>query len=275
MDLLPPWLPIALALALAGGLAAVWFVRRQRSKDDAPSTRPRALEALDTLASWTPERSRILTAGERQAYALLRKALPDHMVLAQVPLARFLRVPTRYSYSEWMRRVGQLCADIVVCNQHSEVIAVVEVRQPQGQESERGMRRHERMDRVLTAAGIKLHVWREGALPVAAAVREAVLGADGGLTPDAAATPEALLASRPGGIQRPVAAVAAASGAAVAAGIAASPDVRLPAAPSRSIHDLELPEAVELPPHREPPPSTWFEDLDSAPMPLGEEEKIR
>jgi len=39
-------------------------------------------------------------------------------------------VPTRNSYTEWMRRVGQLCADLVVCDKGAQVIAVVEIRQP-------------------------------------------------------------------------------------------------------------------------------------------------
>lgn len=251
---LPVWLPVALAMAVLGGLAAFWLVTRQRQKGS-PAEGARALDGLDTLASWTPERSRILTAGERHAYSLLRRALPDEMVLAQVPLARFLRVPTRYSYSEWLRRVGQLCADLVVCNQHSEVIAVIEIRHPQGQESERGARRHERMDRVLSAAGISLIVWREGALPSVSAVREAVLG------PHAEPLPSD---SRAGRARAEPVRLAAFSGVAVGAGAAA-------AAPVRSIHDLEVPDAIEWPPHREPPPSTWFEDLDSAPVPLGEQ----
>ena len=52
---------------------------------------------------------------ERRAYDLLRKALPGYLVLAQVPLARFMRVPTRHSYAEWMQRVGSLSAPTCWC----------------------------------------------------------------------------------------------------------------------------------------------------------------
>jgi hypothetical protein len=58
----------------------------------------------------------VLTIGERRAYELLRTALPGFLVLAQVPLGRFLRVPTRHSHAEWMQRVGSLSADLLVCN---------------------------------------------------------------------------------------------------------------------------------------------------------------
>ena len=57
-------------------------------------------------------------------------ALPGYMILAQVPLARFLNVPKRNSYAEWMRRLGNQCVDFVVCDVTSQVVAVVEVRPP-------------------------------------------------------------------------------------------------------------------------------------------------
>ena len=44
-----------------------------------------------------------------------------------------------------------------------EVLAVIDVRA--AQETERSRKRHERMARVLKAAGIHVHVWREGELP--------------------------------------------------------------------------------------------------------------
>ena len=45
---------------------------------------------LDTLQGWEPVATRVLTSGQRDAWHVLRKALPDHMVLAQLPLARFI-----------------------------------------------------------------------------------------------------------------------------------------------------------------------------------------
>lgn len=229
---------------------AVWFARRTKTGKDAQSTPARGLDALDTLAAWAPERSRILTSHERQAYMLLHRALPDHMILAQVPLARFLRVPTRNSYTEWMRRVGQLCADLIVCNAHSEVIAVIEVRAPAEMESERGVRRHARMDRVLHAAGIALHVWRENRLPSPADVRQAILGASAGEAMDQA---------------NPMLAPAAAGAVPVLATMAYPQQGR----PARSAFmDEDLPEMEELDDMREPPPSTWFDDLDSGSAPL-------
>jgi hypothetical protein len=113
-----------------------------------------------------------MTVQERQSYELLRRALPGYMVLAQVPLSRFVRVPTRHSYTEWLQRVGSLSADLLVCDTGSRVLAVIDVRA--AEETPRSRRRHERLARVLRAAGVRVHVWREGQLPSASEVRTAL-----------------------------------------------------------------------------------------------------
>jgi hypothetical protein len=213
-------------------IGALWW-RSRRAADGGAS---RQLEALDTLSSWEPTPTRILTAQERLAYQVLVRALPDHMVLAQVPLSRFLKVPTRNSYSEWLSRVGQLCADLVVCDHSSTVIAVIDVRVPPHQASDRNRKRHDRMRRVLKAAGIPLHIWFENALPTPDAAREAVL-------PKSEAVP----------------------------GAPAQPATARPAVQPRAVPTLDeetgvLPdEVIEM---GEPPPSTWFDNLESRPAPL-------
>jgi hypothetical protein len=225
----------ALVLVLAVAIAAVlWW--RSRGKADAGRSRPE--DALDTAASWEPTPTRILTAQERLAYAVLERGLPDYVILAQVPLSRFLKVPTRNSYTEWLGRVGQLCADLLVCDHSSTVIAVIDVRQPPQQASERHRKRHDRMKRVLKAAGIPLHVWIENALP----------------TPDAARA--AILAK----IEETAAAEAAAK---TPAGAAARTAV-LPTLEDETA-GIIADEVIEM---GEPPPSTWFDNLESGPVPL-------
>lgn len=126
-------------------------------------------ENVDTVAGWPPEAARVLTIDERQAYDVLRRAYPHHLVLAQVPLARFVRVPLRRSYTEWLQRVGSLSADLLLCDAGSSVIAVIDIRG--AAESERARRRHERMSRVLRQAGVQVLTWREGELPSVQEVR--------------------------------------------------------------------------------------------------------
>jgi hypothetical protein len=121
-----------------------WALRKPRAKH-----RERGADTMDTLAAWPPRATRVLNTVERQTYDLLSHALPGQMILAQVPLQRFIKVPTRNSYAEWLRRVGQLNADFVVCDADSQVLAVVEVESGDDEPGSRAQRRRERMVRVL------------------------------------------------------------------------------------------------------------------------------
>jgi len=221
---------LLIAIAVAAAVLLGWRLLSSRlAARKGDSGHPS--DALDTLAAWPPQATRVLTSVERDAYERLRNALPAHIILAQVPLARFIKVPTRNSYAEWLRRVGQLCADLVICDRYSQVIAVVEIRSATEQVNPRVVKRQQRLARVLTAAEIPVHVWLDNALPTADAAREAIV-------PTPPATEAAPGAARPGAPQRP-----------------------------RGEPERELaPEAMgEL---REAPPSTWFDDFDTAPAPL-------
>jgi hypothetical protein len=157
----------AFALAAIIALLITYFLMRRRpQKSRARSNRN---EALDTVADWPPEAARVMTTAERKAYETVRRALPQQVVLSQVPLSRFLRVPTRHSYNQWVSRVGCLNADLVVCDQGSRVLAVIDIRP--AQQSVRARQRHERMSRVLRAAQINVLAWSDAALPSVAEVR--------------------------------------------------------------------------------------------------------
>lgn len=176
-----------LRLLLVGGAVAallLWAWRRWQhgQESSAAVSRPRTLDAVDTLIGWPPEATRVLTSKHQRALDLLRQALPQHMVLAQVPISHFIKVPTRYSYLEWQRRIGHVCVDLMVCDAASNVIAVIELRQPDRVLSERARKRHTRLERVLSAAGIPVHLWNESLLPDPMAVRKA-------FTPESALPP--------------------------------------------------------------------------------------
>jgi len=159
---------IELLLAVLAGV--LWW-RRSRKSVEADEASARSLDGLDTLAAWQPQATRVLSTAERLAYGVLVRALPDYIVFAQVPLARFIRVPTRHSYAEWVQRVGQLSPDLLVCDSSSQVVCAVDIQPPQSQSSERAKKRQDRLRRVLKAAEIPLHVWIEGALPTPEAAR--------------------------------------------------------------------------------------------------------
>ena len=220
---------LAVPLLILGGVALVllgiWYrERRGLVEAEGPDVDP-----IDTLAAWPAQATRILTTHERLAYSTLLRAFPDYMVLAQVPLARFLKVPTRHSYAEWLRRVGNQCADLVVCDMASQVIAVIMVQGAGGLPTERAAARRERLARTLKSVGIRMLVWVEGALPSPNAAREAILPAP--------STP-------------------------IAAGAGAAPN-----SGSMPLAVDALPGAAPSDADAEPPP-TWHDELDSRPTPL-------
>jgi len=222
------WIWVAIgAAALCGVLLAA--LRNRQGGAASERARKHKLESLDTVQAWEPHGTRVLSAEERDAYAVLVRALPEYMVLAQVPLSRFLKVPTRYSYAEWLKRVGSLSADLVVCDRSSAVVAVVEVRA--ARESDRSRQRFERMARVLEAAHIRLLVWQAGQLPAPAAVREMLLPEEAQEWSDT----RNLAMSRPFG----------------ATPLSALPVAEVDDSGPGGLH--------------EPPPSTWFDDFEQQP----------
>ncbi|CAN5331038.1 hypothetical protein BH11PSE9_BH11PSE9_13610 [soil metagenome] len=221
-------------------LVACWWLWRRRG---IPLVGSEDADRIDTLAGWPPQATRILTASERLAYGLLLRALPAHLILAQVPLARFLKVPKRNSYAEWLRRLGNQSVDFVVCDMASQVLAVVDVQAPAALSSERARKRLNRMARSLKAAGIPLHVWTENALPSVEAVRETVLPKP--VVKEPLSNPMPLASPSPAPAQN-----ARDSG---------------PSPFDETNRDSTQDELIEM---REPPPSTWFDDLDSGPTPL-------
>jgi hypothetical protein len=229
---------LVVAAVLAAGGGFVYQRSRKRGQDAESAQRER--ENLDTVTAWPPEVTRLLTSSEREAHEVLVKALPECMIFSQVPLARFIRVPRRHSYAEWLTRVGHLSADFLICDRASLVIAAVALQT--SQDSERAERRRARMGRVLKAAGVKVFVWRDHKIPSPDAARDQIVQRTG--------VPSAAGSAQPGAER-------------------AEPSAR-PAAPGTG--KIPVPEVVAEVhadgPRLEPPSSTWFDDLDSGPTPL-------
>jgi hypothetical protein len=168
MDLLdqPHWM--ALASAALGALLT-WAVMRSSHRPAEPVAARRE-EGLDTIQAWPPQAVRVMTLGERQAYEILKRALPGHVILSQVPLSRFISVPTRNPYQLWLQRAGRLAVDLLVCDYSSRAVAAVEVRT--ADESKRSAKRHQRLVEVLRAAGVQVLEWDEDNLPEVTDARE-------------------------------------------------------------------------------------------------------
>lgn len=174
MNLSSPEIATAVSATLLLALALLWWRHRAAAPrmPDLPSQ-------LDTVQAWPPQAVRVMTLGERQAFEILKRALPGHVVLAQVPLSRFISVPTRHPYNLWLQRAGRLAVDLLVCDFSSRAVAAVEVRT--AEESARAAKRHQRLTEVLRAAGVVVYEWDEDDLPAIAEARELFTTPPGGV----------------------------------------------------------------------------------------------
>ncbi len=159
---------IALAVAAALVLLLSFLAGRRRRP---PAQRQGRKDAADNVLAHTPVPARVLTVAERQAHTLLRQAMPGYLVLAQVPLSRFLSVKT--NQSDWLQAISGLSADLLLCDSGSRVLAVIDVRASKLSDNSR--RRHERMTALLRKAGIKVLSWQADALPDVALARHQLL----------------------------------------------------------------------------------------------------
>ena len=150
---------VALLLCIGVLVSWRWFRPSLRSFGPLPEDR------VDTVLGWHPSVARVMTAAEQSAFDIVRAAFPECIVLSQVPLSRFIKVSKHHSYTEWLRRVGNQCADVLVCNSASKVLAAIEVRSSSVEVDPRALRRSARKAETLRAAGLAFHVWPDTALP--------------------------------------------------------------------------------------------------------------
>jgi len=156
-------------LAVVLAIASLWWLsdpaRRRRALGD-------RVQGLNTL-SWQPSLVPALDRVHRDIYHRLRAALPEHMILAQVPLSRFLQVGRRQSYLAWINKVGHDCAHFLVCNNSAEIVVAIEVRP--SRLSAKAQRRRARVEKVLRQVELPVVVWDPKNLPPTDLMRSALL----------------------------------------------------------------------------------------------------
>ena len=163
----------AVVLCLVLALLA-WRLRKRRPaagkpKAKARTDRPNSREGVELLARYHPSAVRVLTAFEREAFDLVRAALPQHIVMAQVPLMRYLKVQDKRTEDDWLRGLSMLSADILVCDSSSRPVIAVEILPPNP--GPRAQERHERMRQLLEGVGVRVLIWQEARLPAAEQAR--------------------------------------------------------------------------------------------------------
>ena len=123
---------------------------------------------------WPFYAKRPLSAPEQVLYHRLVKALPEHIVLAQVQVSRILGVKKGFKFHEWNNRINRLSYDFVVCSKDSVVLVAIEL-DDKSHEAEVRAATDQKKEKATAAAGVKLVRWHVKALPNETAIRAAVV----------------------------------------------------------------------------------------------------
>jgi very-short-patch-repair endonuclease len=146
-----------LFLVLLGLVAAVFF--KLRGSNGA------------TGGVWPLHSKKPLTAPQQTLYFRLTRALPDHIVLPQVALSRFLGVKAGQDFHAWHNRIDRLTTDFVVCAKDARVLAVIELDDATHHHTREQQRADAKKQQALESAGLRVIRWQAKSLPDEATIR--------------------------------------------------------------------------------------------------------
>ncbi len=121
-------------------------------------------------AEWPFYAKKPLTAPEQILYWRLVKALPDHIVLAQVQVSRVLGVKRGFKVNEWNNRINRLSYDFVICKKDGSVVAAIEL-DDKTHESAKRAETDANKERATEAAGVELVRWSVSKMSDETAIR--------------------------------------------------------------------------------------------------------
>ena len=122
---------------------------------------------------WPYYARKVLNPPELALYQRLRDALPERLILAQVPLSRVLGVRETTYADNWRHRIAGEHLDFVVCSPDATVLAAVALENSSSPRTPHAGTAPF-TENALAAAGIALLRWDAAALPSEAELRRLV-----------------------------------------------------------------------------------------------------
>jgi hypothetical protein len=151
-------------------------------------------QGASTAGKWPFNLKKPLSEPEQILYFRLCKALPDHIVLAQVGLSRFLGVKRGHPARVWNNRINRMSVDFLVCNMDASVLAAIELDDASHQRPDRESA-DAKKERALGAAGVRLLRWNVGSMPDEAAIHVAITSGSTASNRKLAPAPKAISAN--------------------------------------------------------------------------------
>ncbi|MFD1122022.1 DUF2726 domain-containing protein [Methylophilus flavus] len=142
------------------------FFRKQLFTARTPTGSKRKDEA------WPFYAKQLLSQPEQILFHRLVKALPEHIILAQVQVSQVLGVHKGFNFYEWNNRINRLSYDFVVCKKDGTVLAVIELDDKSHDSAER-IEADKRKDRATVAAGIEMIRWHVKSMPDGDVIKDA------------------------------------------------------------------------------------------------------
>lgn len=124
--------------------------------------------------AWPFYVKQLLSQPEQILFHRLVKALPEHIILAQVQVSQVLGVHKGFNFYEWNNRINRLSYDFVVCNKDGSVHAVIEL-DDKSHESKERVEADKRKDRATSAAGIRMVRWHARSMPDENAIKDELM----------------------------------------------------------------------------------------------------
>jgi hypothetical protein len=115
-----------------------------------------------------------LSRVEQVVFYQLVKALPEHVILAQVQVSRVLGVKRGRPALEWANRINRMSYDFVVCTRDFTVVAAIEL-DDRSHEREDRIDADARKDKATASAGVPLIRWHVRSLPDVDTIQRDVL----------------------------------------------------------------------------------------------------
>lgn len=156
--------------------AVMSFKREEVQKDMKSRAGQSKLDLMENNngeeGSWPYHTKRPLTLSEKNCYLRLVQALPDHIILSQVPFCRFIGINKNADYMKWFSRISQMSADFAVFDQNFEIVAVIDLEDGMHIIRDDRLLATEEKDRVLASAEIRLVRWPAATIPSKADIQK-------------------------------------------------------------------------------------------------------
>ena len=122
-------------------------------------------------AVWPYYVKKPLTQPEQVLYHRLVRALPEHIVLAQVQVSRVLGVKKGFNFHEWNNRINRMTYDFVVCAKDASALAAIEL-DDSSHDAPSRQAADKKKDKATSDAGLRLIRWHVKSLPDEGAIRQ-------------------------------------------------------------------------------------------------------